>query len=196
MRSNKTDQFQKVAQEIYKKNLELYNERKRAELLLYKVSEAIYATDPKGKITLFNHTLEKMLNTTSAEVIGKKASDIISITTEKGEAIDITSFYRMTENFGIPDTAILLSPEGKKYYVHIKVSVIKTGENNIEHLVTMSDITKEKEFKFTSSLVDSLRKMPNYIGTVYRGMKNFRFSSHHKAGDSFYWRSFTSTSQL
>ena len=149
MRSNKTDQFQKVAQEIYKKNLELYNERKRAELLLYKVSEAIYATDPKGKITLFNHTLEKMLNTTSAEVIGKKASDIISITTEKGEAIDITSFYRMTENFGIPDTAILLSPEGKKYYVHIKVSVIKTGENNIEHLVTMSDITKEKELEKT-----------------------------------------------
>lgn len=37
-------------------------------------------------------------------------------------------------------------------------------------------------------------KLPNFIGKVYRGIRNFRFSDHKKAGDSFYWRSFTSTS--
>ena len=36
--------------------------------------------------------------------------------------------------------------------------------------------------------------MPNYIGQVHRGISKFRFSSFKNVGDSFYWRSFTSTS--
>lgn len=40
----------------------------------------------------------------------------------------------------------------------------------------------------------SLRMIPNYIGTVYRGINCLRFSSHQKVGDLFYWKGFTSTS--
>lgn len=41
----------------------------------------------------------------------------------------------------------------------------------------------------------ALGKMKNYIGVVHRGIKQFKFASHHKVNDSFYWAAFTSTSK-
>lgn len=53
----------------------------------------------------------------------------------------------------------------------------------------------KRYYNFCSCLVTALGKMKNYIGVVHRGIKQFKFASHHKVDDSFYWAAFTSTSK-
>lgn len=137
-----------VAKELYKRNLALYKERKRTEELLYRVSEAIFATDEQCKVTLFNHTLEKALQKKREDVIGKNISDVLIITDENSRKIDITKFCTRErgKNFNIPSVAILKTPK-KNMFVHIKVSIIESEEGATEFLITMSDVTEEKELE-------------------------------------------------
>ena len=61
----------KIAEEIYKRNVELLDQRRRAEELLYGIAEGVLAVDTGLRITLFNNTLEKMLRLRKEEAIGK-----------------------------------------------------------------------------------------------------------------------------
>lgn len=56
-------------------------------------------------------------------------------------------------------------------------------------------IFRKNEIKFITHLIKSLNELPNYINTVHRGINKLRFSLYQKAGDCFYWKSFTSTSK-
>ncbi len=140
-----------IAKELYKRNVELHKERKRTEELLYRVSEAIYAVDEFCRITLFNHALEKLLHVKSAEVLGKHIADVVTLTDEEGNLLDITQYCRFIKTADLPKLpplAILKTPN-KDRYVHIKISPIETDMGYKEHLVTMSDVTREKELEKT-----------------------------------------------
>lgn len=117
----------------------------RAEMLLYRVNEAIYATDSTGKITLFNHALELLLGIRSSDAIGKNISTLLYLQDEHKNPFDVLSLCSDNlENIRIPEILILRDFLGDVRYLRIKVSVIK-GTNTNEYLVTMSDVTKEKE---------------------------------------------------
>jgi PAS domain S-box-containing protein len=140
---------EQIAKELYKRNLELHLERKRTAELLYRVSEAIYATDMHCNLTLFNHTLEVLLEKQPEEVLGKHISEVLELTDEKGNPLDITIYCSLDEKEPkVPPLAILKTPH-KDRYVHIKISTIETTEDNKEFLVTMSDVTREKELEKT-----------------------------------------------
>lgn len=52
-----------------------------------------------------------------------------------------------------------------------------------------------KEFIFTSCLIQTLKKLANFVGVTHRGVRDFRFSTlKFKVGDVFNWKSFTSSS--
>lgn len=136
-----------IAKELYKQNLELHKERRRIEELLYRVSEAIYATDEEGNLTLFNHTLEILLKVNAKDVLGKKVTEVINLTNEKGETLNLDKYSKFDrEKIDIPSLAILKTPI-KDHYVHIKISIIKTDQGYKERLVTMTDVTLEKELE-------------------------------------------------
>ena len=136
-----------IAKELYKRNIELFKERRRTEELLYRVSEAIYAADEKCTITLFNHTLSKMLNINTEDALGKNVSEIVKLIDNDEEEIDVTDFCKKDQDLSeYPKSAILIAPN-KNYYVHVKVSLIDTKTEGIEYLVTMSDVTQEKELE-------------------------------------------------
>lgn len=140
-----------ITQELYKRNVELHKERRRTEELLYRVSEAIFAVDENLNLTLFNHALERLLHVRSHEVLGKHVNDLINLTDEEGNQLDITSFFHIdkaVEPPKLPDTAILKTP-AKDRFVHIKISPIETDQGYKEHLITMSDVTREKELERT-----------------------------------------------
>lgn len=139
------NQFKQVAQEIYLKNLELHKDRKHAEQLLYRVSEGVYATDEHCKITLLNHALEELLQVKAEDMIGKDASEVITLFNEDGTPIDTMQYCKLeVDTVDIPNVAILKCPSGN-HYVHVKVSAIEGEEK--EFLVTMSDVTKEKQLE-------------------------------------------------
>ena len=140
--------LQSVTEEIYKKNLELLEQRRRAEQLLYGISEAVFAVDKTLNITLFNHSCERMLGVSAEDVLGKPANEILKFTSEKNELIKAEDFCFSKDTEKSNLEAVVLKGQDKNYYVNIKTSLI-AGKGDEECLVTMIDITKEKELEKT-----------------------------------------------
>lgn len=138
-----------LAEEIYKQNLELLEQRRRTEELLYEVSEAVLAVDTSLNITIFNNAAEKMFGLKSKDVIGKSGDDIIKIESEKGVPIKVAEYCFQTD----PEKALLrqvvLRTPIRGYYINLKASIIDQIKGQKECLLTMTDITKEVELDKT-----------------------------------------------
>ena len=139
----------KIAEEIYKRNVELLDQRRRAEELLYGIAEGVLAVDTGLRITLFNNTLEKMLRLRKEEAIGKQIEDIITLTTEDGKSVDIKK-YCLSENPEFTHLeGVILTSKFRSYFVNLKSSIISPITGETEGLITLVDITKEKELEKT-----------------------------------------------
>lgn len=139
-----TDQ-QAITQEIYKRNRELLKERRRAEELLYNVSEGVFAVDKDYKITIFDNALENMLNLPSGVAISKHMDQVIKIETEHGEKIDLKQYCFIPPQKMPILYDVVLKGGVKNYYVNVKFSLIdsETNPDESECLITITDITNE-----------------------------------------------------
>ena len=136
-----------LTQELYKRNLELFKERRRFEELLYRISEGIYATTEDFNITIFNHTLEIMTGVKAQDAIGKNISSILQLTSDDGKPIDILKYTDPTQNQDAQASYAVIKNGNKTYYVHVKSSLIETKTEGKEFLVTITDVTQEKELE-------------------------------------------------
>ncbi|KKS22568.1 MAG: Sensor histidine kinase VicK [candidate division WWE3 bacterium GW2011_GWA1_41_8] len=144
----KTLQPEKIAEEVYKKNVELLEQRRRTEQLLYWVSELIFAVDDKYNITLFNHTAERLLKKNSSDVLGKNANEIIKLRTDKGQPITVEEYtFQGDPSKGSLEGAILTGVD-QDFFVNVKTSVIQLQDSK-ECLITLVDVTKEKQLDKT-----------------------------------------------
>lgn len=140
-----------VAEEIYKKNLELLEQRRRSEQLLYGVSEAVFAIDKNFKVTIFNHTAERMLQKKKDEALGKDVRTLIFLETEKNEPIKLEEFCFKDNVDPTKLQGVILKAPGKGFYVNVKSSIIDIADGTKECLVTLTDITREKELEKTKN---------------------------------------------
>lgn len=134
-----------IAQEIYKRNLELLKERRRAEDLLYNVSEGVFALDRDYKITIFNNALEIMLGLPGHSVLGKNIDHVIHLKNEEGVPIDIKQYCFLPPQKMPVLYNLILKSDQQDYYLNVKFSQIdsEVNPNESECLITMSDVTKE-----------------------------------------------------
>ena len=135
------------AEEIYKKNLELLEARRRAEQLLYGLSEAVFAIDEDYNITLFNNTIEKIVGKKLDEVLNLPASQVITLVRENGEAVDLHEFCFIQEEDKQRIDGLILKGITNDYYVNVHSSIIYPTQGKQECLVTMVDVTKEKQLE-------------------------------------------------
>src|SRR3972149_1643302 len=136
---------QSIAQQIYQRNRELLQERRRAEDLLFNVSEGVFAVDKEFKITIFNNRLNMMLGLPEGTALGKDVDDVIILETEKGVPVDIKQYcFLPPQKMPILTDLVLKSPVND-FFVKVMFSYIKSekDEEDSECLVTISDITKE-----------------------------------------------------
>ncbi len=135
------------AEEIYKKNLELLESRRRAEQLLYGLAEAVFAVDESHNITLFNNSLEKILNKKLDEVLNLPVNQVIMLTRENGEPVDVKElcFVEVEEKKKVD--GLILKGATSDYYVNVRSSIINPLQGQQECLVTMVDVTKEKQLE-------------------------------------------------
>src|SRR3989344_1303198 len=144
------DSNKEVTQEIYKKNVELLEERRRADELLYGISEAVFAVDKALNITLFNNTLEKMLGVAKDDAIGKPAKTFVRLKTEKGKDIPLESVcFAQGSGIVTMESIVLLGQFDRNYFVNLKTSIITQRDGEKECLVTMADVTREKALEKT-----------------------------------------------
>jgi PAS domain S-box-containing protein len=137
----------KINEEIYKKNVELLEERRRTEQLLYGVSEAVFAVNTDYRITFFNHAAEKFTLKKAYDVIGKKVDQIIKFQTEKGMPIHSKDYcFQGNPEKSNLESVILITDNGNSY-ANVKTNTIVQKDGIKECLVTVVDITKEKELE-------------------------------------------------
>lgn len=137
-------------QQLYEKNVELLEERRRIEQLLYNVSEAVFSIDSTFKITLFNRFAENMLGLELKDAIGRSIDELILLKTETGDPVNLKQYCFAKEVHNSLDSHLLVTPVAQ-YYVNIKTSTIELSTEKKECLVTMTNITKEKMLEKTKN---------------------------------------------
>jgi two-component system, OmpR family, sensor histidine kinase VicK len=139
------DSTQTITEEIYKRNRELLHERRRAEQLLFNVSEGVFAVDKDFKITIFNDTISEMLNIPGGVANGKSMDEVIKVETEKGAPVDLKQYCFLPPEKMPVLHDVVLKAAPKDFFVNVKFSPIQseTNADESECLITISDITKE-----------------------------------------------------
>lgn len=150
----------------------LREEKVKTEALLASLGEGMLATDKSGNIITMNRMAEKMLRIKSADVIGKKAVDVIkaldennkeipreqralSLSTTKASTISKMMFYHRKDDGYFP-VAITITP------------VVLEGET-VGSIEIFRDITKEKEIEKTRG--DLLSLASHQLRTPLSGTK-------------------------
>lgn len=133
-----------LAEELYVKNLELLEQRRRTEQLLYSVSEAVFAIDDTFKITIFNKTAETIIGKKADQVIGEDVDGTVWLETEDGKRITSREYCYQDSEILVLNQVVLRGKE-RIYYVNVKSRVIKHANSKTECIVTLTDITNERE---------------------------------------------------
>jgi PAS domain S-box-containing protein len=125
-------------------SIEYLLQRQRMEDLLYEVSEAVVGVDKNFHITLFNKIAEKMTGVEAEKALGRDVSEIIRLENTKGGLVDVRKLCFKSEE----QNATALKFKGASdFSVNLKSSIIKAGDVPRECLITLTDITREKELE-------------------------------------------------
>lgn len=141
--SNPNLNSDKITEQIYRKNLELLQERRRTEQLLYSVSEIVIAVGITYEVTFFNHAAARYLGISENEVLSKNFNDIVRISTEKGQVIKAEEYCFQDDNSKGELEGVILETMNGKFYVNVKTSNIYHENQKTECVVTIVDVTKE-----------------------------------------------------
>jgi signal transduction histidine kinase len=123
-------------------SIEFLLQRQRLEELLYEVCEAIVGIDQNFKITIFNKMAEAMTGILAEQAIGKDVGTIIKLCDEKGRSMDIKNICFSAVSLNIPN---LVFSGQQEYAINFKSSIIGTLDDPKECIITLTDVTRERE---------------------------------------------------
>ncbi len=133
---------QELAQQIYKRGLELVEEKKHAENLLYNISEAVLAVNGEYKLRLVNKTAEDLLQITSQQAEGKNLGDLLKLTNADGEELTPKDYCFRPNGVSL-QSVVFNSTKGVRYF-KLQSTNIKNPQGEGECIITLTDITQEK----------------------------------------------------
>lgn len=173
-------QHQILAEQIYKRGLELVEEKKHTENLLYNISEAVVAVNDSLGINLLNKIAEDLLETTSQKSEGKNLGDFLTLETEDGRQIIPSDYCFKSVDITIQNL-IHISTAGKRY-LKLKSTTIKNPQNEEECVITLTDITREKlleksKDEFISVASHELRTPMTIIKSYLWMLENTKYGS-------------------
>ena len=129
------------------KSLEIVRAKQGATLL--SIGDGLITTDENGKIILINKTTEKLLDTTSGEVMGKLFSEITLLHDEKGTVVAPESHpVYMALKMGTITSATTYyntRKDGTKFPVAVTVTPVILGGKVIGTIKVFRDISDERE---------------------------------------------------
>lgn len=139
------DTPQSLTEKLYQKNLELLYERKRMELLLYSVSEAVIVIDSDFKITIFNNTAEHLTGSKAEEAIGKSIENVLIVHNFDDTQFGVKehSFTEQPQNID----GLIIKNNDKKFFINYNSVTVTSETGHTECLITLTDITNEKQLE-------------------------------------------------
>ncbi len=130
----------------------LVAERNKLSVTLSGITEGVFVIDKEGVISFFNEAAEQIFEAKAAEVIGKKADEVLKITDQEGPvrveyffpqgklSKDMVTFSR--------NGVKIQTPHGHINYANLIAANIVEGEDiNLGAIVTLHDVSKEKELE-------------------------------------------------
>lgn len=129
-----------LEKELYLKNKQLYKLHKKSQELLYNVSECILVVDEKFRITLANKRSEILFGKNKS-LIGKKLDSVLQLVDKKDKLIPIKEFISVSN---ISLNSLKQTIDGKDFYFNLRSSTLNEDEDEIEYILTLSDITQER----------------------------------------------------
>ncbi len=147
-------------------------EKAKDEALLASLGEGMIATDKSGNIIAINRMAENMLDITSAEVIGKKAVDVVDALDENGEEIppEQRSFSLATTEGSATSGTLQYRRKNDGYFpVAVTTTPVLLEEKVIGSINIFRDITREKELEKTR--MDLLSLASHQLRTPLSGTK-------------------------
>lgn len=128
---------------------ELKKQHEWLRITLTSIGDCVISTDKKGKVTLVNDAMKKLIKLSDNEIVGKNVNEILHLVDEdNGRKIEIP-INRAINNKQINnlfDNAILISGDSKRYSITGSIAPIKkdTG-GNIGVVIAIQDISERKE---------------------------------------------------
>lgn len=140
-------QHQGLAEQIYKRGLELLEEKKHSENLLYNISEAVIAINHDSKINIVNKAAEDLIGLNASSLEGQDVQKFLNLNTEKGEAVAPEQYCFKPEDIELQNL-MFESKSGTKY-LKLQSTTIINPQNKQECIITLTDVTREKMLEKT-----------------------------------------------
>ncbi len=179
-------------------------ERNKLTTTLDSIVDGVLALDFEGNVTMANPAGLAMIS--SKDVVGKKLEEVLTLfdggqTIVPSDLMAKTKIDHDTIIFQKPNVKIV-TKSGKQVFVNLTSSAIKEGkEAGLGAIITMTDISKEKEFEemkidFVSMAAHELRTPLTAIRGYLSVLQEETSSALSKEQNSFLEKAFISSSQL
>ncbi len=132
------------------------NRRSFIEAVLSGVRAGVIGLDSKARITLMNHSAERLLTLDATEVYGKTWSEVIP------EFSPILEHLHQKMKPG-PNGEITLTRGGRKLTLHVRVAADMHGQNEVGHVVTFDDVSKLAAAQRVAAWRDVARRIAHEI---------------------------------
>ena len=155
------DRIAYLTSELESRNKQLHDALADAErnkdylkAILYNLEEAIIAVEPEGRVTTMNRSAEALLQTSSAEAVGKPFTSLdFSLTTE--------------------DTGTLLEARGKRCSVILSYSDVVDAEGCLRgRVILIKDITRLRELELRHERNQRLIAMGEMAAKLVHEIRN------------------------
>jgi PAS domain S-box-containing protein len=137
------------------------SEIERLTATLASIGDGVITTDTAGHVVFLNQTAEELTGWKQHEAKGKQIDSIFRIINKETNNIMESPFSRAMRKgskSGLKRSTVLISREGKEYYISASSSPIKDNNSRITGLITVfRDITKIK--KIESDLENEQRNL-------------------------------------
>lgn len=148
----KYHQFAVIVEDITprkKLELQIFHQKETLRATFNSIGDAVIATDDHGIITGINPIAAKLTGYTEAEAIGKPFEEVFNITCEDRSVVIENPVKKALETNQIVELAnhtLLLSKDGKQYYIEDSASPIKddTG-STIGVVLVFRDVSEKKQ---------------------------------------------------
>lgn len=134
-----------ITEQLYKKNVELLNQKRRSESLLYSVAEAVIAVNQDFEITIFNRMAENLSGKRHTDILGKNIKEVITLHTEEGAEITPEKYCFVDSKETLTVDSLVLKGLTRNHYVNLTSTLIDQADGSKESLITLTDVTKERE---------------------------------------------------
>lgn len=161
------DAKEDLQKKIAERTWQLETERNKLKLVLGNTDDGIFALDKDDKIITFNKIMEEMTGFLESEVINKDVDDFVKIFDKENKPILCRTYCSTFRSIGhgapgYKAENLILSGNNRQYNIRIVSSAVEETKADVSCIVTIHDITKQKEletmkFDFVSIAAHELR---------------------------------------